>query len=439
MQGSRARASALAAFAVVWVACGESIAPGGEQPTAPGILTAAGDGRCSFREAQSFARAYFPAPEPRSTVRGLIQAMEAAGAGSATATAAGFQVFGYIAAGRNAGPASAGADLTLELIDCMDVTVSETRSLREVLISALTNYAYAVVGTADANEAAVVAENGLTGVCSNLADLSDGCPGGVGNFHQWIGGQGLVYAGTLASPPAFAETALAGPFRWGLVFDNNQTDGPDPSIDDAITVALCAANALADNQRVGRQHASQQAVSESVLQFATVDWLTCPPAAAAAPTASSAAFAAWTREALAALLPRPLHAQGDCPECRGGGQASDFSDFAIVDPGTSIVLAYTTQPVDGFTNTPIAVVVCAETAKGTPLENVGITLTIAGNEGTNVVLTGGTETVTDESGCAAFSISINKPGGYRLDATTDFVGFAVTTLTSNLFNLQQNP
>ena len=50
---------------------------------------------------------------------------------------------------------------------------------------------------------------------------------------------------------------------------------------------------------------------------------------------------------------------------------------------------------------------------------------------------GGTPSLTvntDETGTSTYCVRVNKPGGYIIAATSDFAGYPVVVINSNLFN-----
>ncbi len=256
-----------------------------------------------------------------------------------------------------------------------------------------------------------------------------------GNWGTFVGGRSMVFGAEVTQ--VFQENMpFAGvAWRWGLIYDANppsSTTWPSGSNDDALIVELCPLS-LSTNPayRIGRHPSSG---SETVLQAGDIAGYCNVTALRPAPTG---VLARALHGVLDLFTPAPLQALMFAPPGIGDSSGGT-SDYAVVDAG-AVHLAYTTQPVDGFVNTPIPIVVRGTPNNGTPLENVAITLAIAGNQGTNVVLTGGEPVCTDENGVASFSISINKTGGYQVNAMSGFSGLKDVTITSNLFNLQQNP
>lgn len=375
-------------------------------------------GSCNFKAAKDFTKAYFNVAD-RRTAWTLIGVMEKAGAGSPAANDAGFEVFKLIASVRDGGtavgtPANA-ADATIAVINCMDVTVTDLTDFRTTLTGALDHGAYAVRGETSGPEAPVITANGESGVYPE-----------DGDFLEFIGGRGLVYGAQVNS--AFTEDVIGQTYRWGMVHDATTTGpSPTPEDDDAITVAFCTQLDDLDIARVGRK---STAGAQAVLGLALdLDWLPCAAIGAQSPTG-------LLSRVLAMVMPRPLQASA-LLFGNTGGLAGGFSDFGVVNPG-AVVLEWVTQPpTTGLTDTPFPVVVSAKAANGTPLEHVSITLTVDGNQGTTVVLTGGGPELTGENGLAEFMVSINKTGGYTLRATATFSGFDDVYILSNLFNLSK--
>lgn len=371
---------------------------------------------CSLRTARTLAQSYFNNAD-RLTAWNLIKNMVEVH-GAAANNDHGYNLFRLIADardnGRVAGTPQNGGDLTIALSLCMAVTVTDRTDFRNVLTGALTTGAYAVRGGAGDPEAAVITANGESGTN----------PDGETTWNEFLNGRALVYGAEVES--AFTEEELGQSYRWGLVFDGG---GPNPEAgDDQVVVAFCTEFDLPEAARVGRK--SSTTGGQTVLQLAqNPTWLPCGDVASANP-------GGFLARVLALLLPQPVQASSAFFFSNTGGLAGGFSDFTVVDPG-AVVLTWVTQPTNGFVNTDIPVAVRATAAGGTPLEHVGITLTIEGNQGWGA-LTGGGQVDTGEDGVASFTISIDKAGGYTLRATASFAGFndPPVFILSNLFNLQ---
>jgi hypothetical protein len=87
--------------------------------------------------------------------------------------------------------------------------------------------------------------------------------------------------------------------------------------------------------------------------------------------------------------------------------------------GTSVGLAYTTQPVNTSVGVTVPVVVRAVT-NGLGVPGVAVTISITNNHGVpaGATIVGGDPTVhTNSQGYASFNIAVNKPGGYLFTAS----------------------
>lgn len=177
---------------------------------------------------------------------------------------------------------------------------------------------------------------------------------------------------------------------------------------------------------------------QSLLPFADLD---CAGAGTASlTTTSGGVFASIGRRLASVFVPQSLHATMLIGGV--GGLASDFSPHVAVDL-KSVQVVFISEPIDGFVNQPIpgsgssgVVQVRVTTLAGTSLPGVVVTLAVAGNEGTNVVISNATA-VTDDAGVASYpDLSLNKAGGYTLVGDGTYDGIKGNTGTSLLFNIQ---
>ena len=422
---------AIAVAGAALVACSESNSPETAQtPTGPSFAPAPPD---PCKVAQGFVNNYLSLAADRKAVLDALKAAQGLTAGSAARNAQLFIAFQGIETARDAGRSittaaglAAGGNLVVNAIACGNFTVTETHNAvygSNVLGSsgawAFVNDGEPFVQTAD-GEAAALPE--------------------TGTWAQWIGGPAVVFATEVTAnfnenQPGVFQTV----FQWGLIKDNTHTytpSGVDANIELCPSLALPGPND--PTWRVGRQRAS----GETVLETGDIAGF-CETTLRLGQQGSSSLLARAFQTALSLFRPTPLQARIVAPPGVGGSSGSGllggFSDYALVIP-SGVVVAFTDSIPDGNVNVPIETQVCAATPapNNTPLEDVAITLTIAGNSGTNVVLSGGGPQDTDETGCTTFNFSINKTGGYTLQATASFTGFNnVTALSPNLFNLQQ--
>jgi hypothetical protein len=159
----------------------------------------------------------------------------------------------------------------------------------------------------------------------------------------------------------------------------------------------------------------------------------------AGPTQTSSAsnpLASFAYRLMEYIAPQPLQAQS-----RGGvaGMGSEYSDHIGVD--VAVAVSFVSEPLDGFVNTPIPgqngfVQVLVATEGGTPLPGVPVTLSVANNSGSTVMISGEIES-TDANGIATFpNLTLNKAGGYQLWANATFDGLAGNQATSILFTIK---
>lgn len=408
-------------------ACADANRQTQDLPNAPSVSAAPPtQGPCSFNDARAYARDYFKLSGDRSTARNLLDAAASAPAGSRTRNDRFFALFQLIQSARAAGQTNApatGASLVLEADDCGEFIISHRDAhLATVLTGALTQGAFAYrdgaqpfVATADGGAALYTAD-----------------------WNAWIGGRSMVFGTLFSATPTEVPVNAGFSYRFGLIYDDATTDAlgqpvaatPGPSgQDDIASVELCDGSVtyLAIH-RVGRIKATG---AQTVLQQANIGGFCDGLGSSPRP---SGFLARALHGVIGFFVPTPLQARRRAPPGMAGG-IGELSDFIGVN-AQFVVLSLPTQPQNGNVGAPITFSVRAVGANGTPLENVTFTVTVDGNEGTNVVLSGGC-TETDESGTAACSVTLNKTGGYRLRVTADFTGFAQTFIITNLFNIQQ--
>jgi len=138
------------------------------------------------------------------------------------------------------------------------------------------------------------------------------------------------------------------------------------------------------------------------------------------------------------LAPRPAYATALVLKSPGGslGGLSPIGPV-VVNAGT-VQLAFVVEPSNGTINKNItpAVQVSAKTAANTPLDGVGVKLTVYNNQGAPVQFSGDS-VVTTAGGIATFTnFQTNKAGGYKIIARGFIFGGETKTDTSGLFNVQ---
>jgi hypothetical protein len=145
---------------------------------------------------------------------------------------------------------------------------------------------------------------------------------------------------------------------------------------------------------------------------------------------------------LSFFAPKPLHAAMALGAIGGGG--SELLSPSVVVDMQNVIATFYSQPTGAVVGqtirgTPASqnVQVKVTTLNGSPLVGATVTITVAGNSGTNVKVFNNVEVTVDPDGIATFDqIYVNKTGGYTLFATPSFDGVGGATVTSNLFNVQ---
>lgn len=416
------------AAAVVLAGCSEtpSTAPNG-----PSYQIGTGPA-CSPSTLQKYARSLFGS---RSPVLDLAKQITAKNANSAQATAVGFSVMSAVAGARDAatawsaGNASDGANLTVQLIACMDVTASGQLSF-DAFNSALgTTGGYEVRGGATDPTGAVLSGDGHSGVQAPTS-----------GFPTWLGGRALFYG----SPISTFSTELFGgyAFDWSTVRPNATAGGTPAALNGQGIVGLCAvdANAAIPGQARVQEHGT-------ILPIQDAPFLTCPSTLSDASASTGSLLARIGAFGRRLLTPEPAYA-AVAAQGGTGGLAGGFSPFELVDPG-HIVMTFVSEPADGVTNAPIPgtpgadVAVKVTGANGTVWQGVHVKLEAVVNNGSFVATCNG-EADTQADGVAHFpNVSVNKPGGYFFIASTvppsndvDVTAFAPDSTNSARFNLQ---
>src|SRR5580765_7889377 len=100
--------------------CGDRAEP--SSPTAPRIAARTVAPSCSFNSLSPVANKYFPTSTERSAVKGIINAMQAAGAFTIEAQDSGFSVLAHVAASVDAGNTDStdASILANAVLACMD-------------------------------------------------------------------------------------------------------------------------------------------------------------------------------------------------------------------------------------------------------------------------------------------------------------------------------
>ena len=314
------------------------------------------------------------------------------------------------------------ATLTVNLIWCMDVAV--TAPVADITVANLTSALgsqglYAIRGGAGDAETAAIARDGQSGIA----------PFAPTTFASHLGGQALIYGREIAFN-GLAPSA-------GRRYDISLVRSSKAALTGTTARQLCTLFEDIGN-RLEHKSGTQNTILPDVPAI-----FTCPPE----PVAAARGVLEHIKNF---LLPQPAYARRGTGSTKG--TAGGYSPHWAVDPG-AVTLTFVQQPKNGTTNTsqtpPIRVKATGNNADpnkpGVAWEAVDIRLDAFNNNG-NWVCSSGNVAQTDATGTATFpNFSINKPGGYKLVATTVTSadddgtqnGNYTDSESSNRFNLQQ--
>jgi len=415
---SRLSGIAIGVVALMAVGCSDRNQP---LPPTSSMQTAApltGGITCDFKSLNQFATHYFNAPEAK-LVRGLISAMQTAGAFTVTAKDRGFDVMTHVASNVDAGNSDVAdaSGLTNGLLACMFATAAELPATFPEDFSVATDPAqhgaYQVRGGPTDPASAPVFNRPLTAPFSGMKPT-----GG----HSW--------ADVLTGAPAPARIlvygrpgALSQTYDWKVAPANTSFAPP-------VMVGVCIDPFTATTSLLREEHSGLLPFAD----FAELVPGVCSPVAART-TSLPAQLAARVRDF---FLPSPLGANPGGLAGTTGGIHSVFG-AQVVD---TVTLTFTTQPSDVTVNqiiTPPVQVLATAKGSGDPVPNVSVTLSSIDNNGVPQLLSGTLTQVTDGSGIATFGdLSQSKTGGYAFTATGSVNGRAaivVVQATSARFNV----
>jgi len=388
---NRVLAGLTLAGVAILASCGQDLTQSTAVPAAPSFARVTTP-TCSYSTAANDARSYFASN--KDTVFTLLSAMSKT-TGTATTTA-GWAVLGRLAdavgTAAVSGTPAQGNTFANDVLLCM----------------AVPTYSYPLDLTA------ALGTNGLFAVrdgSNAAAAISRGTPvyGAEPSTGNWpVGGSTLFY-GNPASSALFDNETPA-----GVVFDLKSLPG-GLTFSPMLRVGVCDIND--PNARILHDHAGDGVIlsPDNALSFCPVTF-----------NAPQSLFAAAAGRLATWLAPQPANAATMFRLGGGGtGLVGGLSDIGPV--SFTSVVTFTVKPK----NTSVSknpqfvptVTVTAITAKGHPIADVLITLSVASNNGSFNI--SGNTAYTDATGTATFpNLKIDKAGGYTMTASSEVGGSA---------------
>ena len=388
---NRVLAGLTLAGVAILASCGQDLTQSTAVPAAPSFARVTTP-TCSYSTAANDARSYFASN--KDTVFTLLSAMSKT-TGTATTTA-GWAVLGRLADA--VGTAAVSGTPAQRNTFANDV----------LLCMAVPTYSYPLDLTA------ALGTNGLFAVrdgSNAAAAISRGTPvyGAEPSTGNWpVGGSTLFY-GNPASSALFDNETPA-----GVVFDLKSLPG-GLTFSPMLRVGVCDIND--PNARILHDHAGDGVIlsPDNALSFCPVTF-----------NAPQSLFAAAAGRLATWLAPQPANAATMFRLGGGGtGLVGGLSDIGPV--SFTSVVTFTVKPK----NTSVSknpqfvptVTVTAITAKGHPIADVLITLSVASNNGSFNI--SGNTAYTDATGTATFpNLKIDKAGGYTMTASSEVGGSA---------------
>jgi hypothetical protein len=376
---------------------------------------------CNITQTKADARAYFP-NSVQTAVQALIKTMgDQYGAGNtAGATNTAFDIMTYIANEHRAKAAANvdllaqyGSNLTNDLIGCMAVGVTGTIDFTGAL--GLQGGYEVRGGSSDAGTPI-----GAVGKKSALQPPAVSTAGRT----SWLGGRALFYGAPISTTPSFlTETPVSNRgYNWSTVPELHSLNGNG-------LVGICVA--ASDRDRIQKNDVLGTTILtvQDVQPLKDAGVLLCDTQLAAAPRAGLLPRLAG----LAAQLFVPAPAYAAALGGGTGGTLNGLSDIGVMDAGhVNLTMPYIN---DALTTQPVDYVVTATGDNGTLLPDVSVILLISGNNGSYTPIT---DTVrTNAQGEAHFLKTIDKAGGYTLEAIANFTGYTQSTYITNLFHIKR--
>ena len=411
-------AGVAAAGIAILASCSQDKSPSAFLPTEASLAKTPAPPSCSFTTATADAKLYFTntTGQTKDSAFIFLAAMQSAGAGTAGATSAGFDVLRRVSAAVSTpavkGTAAQGSVFVNDVLLCMIVD--------------------GYVNTSPVNLAPALAPGGLFAVrtfTDNAAVVArSGRYGAEPTGATWpVAGPTLFYASTLAAPP---NNTFGNDPRVGTVFDlktlpTNLTFTPD------IRVGVCD---LTSAGRILHVHGS----AADVLAADAPSFCTGGPFNDLVLNTPSSMFAVAAHQLASWLSPKPAYAARMMFAVSGGGTIHGLSEIGPIAPEDTIVLdsipnASVSQTAGQFV--PVITVHVLTKAGKHPIAGVTVNLMVTGNKGSFTPPPGATATTLADGSATFPNFYLDKAGGYTVSAQAPEFGANSFTAVSNLFNI----
>jgi len=371
---------------------------------------------CSFSTATQDAKNYFTLTtgSTKDPVFTSLSAMQSAGAGTAGATSAGFDVLRRIGAAVSTtavkGTPAQGSVLVNDVLLCMIVSGYGDIKPVDFSTALAPGGLFAVRTSASTDNAAVVARSGRYGAEPTGA--------------TWpVVGPTLFYGFPVSTGDTFGNDP-----RVGTVFDLKTL--PTQTFTADVRVGVCD---LSGPGRILHVHGAAAAVLATDLPTfcpTTFNDLVL--------NAPSSMFTVAAHQLASWLSPKPAYAARMMLVLKGGGTIRGLSEIGPIAPLDTIVLDRIPNGSVSHTTGQFQPVVTAHVltkAGKHPIGGVTVNLVVTGNKG-SFIATGGTATTVADGSVTFPAFYIDKAGGYTVSAQApDDFGANSFTAVSNLFNI----
>jgi hypothetical protein len=405
MRGSTFSRLLLVAGVAFTAACVDSTNQGPTATSPDAFLAKGGPAACDYAALRNDARTYLSNTDIILDLIRLLDEAERSG-DAALFYDAGLNVLARLAAARNAGIAqapAAGASLALGTLKCINATPLPTLAeLTGTLGTDANGGVFEVLGGPNDPTGPAIAANAVP--LWGAEPQSGGWTQAVPNQRFILYAYRITFATFTNEDPALLDPESEDEF--GTAFEMRSI--PANFLTNLPLVGVCV-----ENPNEYRMQWQNNILTLQKVEFCDPSFTPVTATRSAPRTALAVA-----RRALEWLAPAPLHASALAV---GGtaGLPSGFTPFGAVKLSAATVKLDIDRIANGNRRTPMTITVRATSAKGNPVDNVLITLSVAGNNGLGSdgeyeLL--GVEGPTANGGVVTFNVLIDKAGSFTVRA-----------------------